>query len=323
MLQVPQNPDTLHALKQAGEQFTNGTDLLISKLQGWANTLFYMSPNIVLALLVLLFFYFIAHFTSRYTHRLLKRVTKNGPLGRIIGSIFSFVIFFIGLSVALNVMNLDKAAASLLAGAGLAGLAIGFAFQDLIINFISGVIIAFKRPFEIGNLIETNSLMGVVKQMDFRSTIIEEPSGRWVVLPHRTIIENPVINYSKTGKRRVEIVVGISYDEDLESVKEATLAAVKDLPMIKKDTEIEFYFKEFAESSVDYVLRFWIDFTNQQSDYFNAQHEAIVAIFNCYKANGVVIPFPIRTIFLNVDVKGEGKEVTFNLTGEAVQKLID
>ncbi|OWY20062.1 mechanosensitive ion channel family protein [Sphingobacteriales bacterium UPWRP_1] len=323
MLQTLQKTDSLNALKHAREQFGAGTGQIIQKIESWYDIFLYMLPNLLLAVLVMLFFYFIARLVTRYTHRVSEKYARNVQLSKIFGNIASILIFFIGLSVALNVMNLDKAVASLLAGAGLAGLAIGFAFQDFIINFISGVIIAFKRPFEVGDLIETNSHLGIVRQLDFRSTAIEQPNGLWVVLPHRSVIEHPVVNYSKTGKRRVEIVVGISYDDDLELVKDATLAAVKQLPCVKEGTDVEFFFQQFNESSVDYMVRFWINFTNSQSDYYHAQHLAIVAIFNTYKEKNVTIPFPIRTIHLNVNVSGEGKQVTFNLTGEAVQKLID
>ncbi|HRI29362.1 MAG TPA: mechanosensitive ion channel family protein [Chitinophagales bacterium] len=308
----------------SGNGLAASANIILTKLESWGEALLELLPNFVLAIIVLIVFYLLAGLLAKQTNRVFNSVTKNPALSRIISGLAGFGIFFIGIAVALNVLKLDKAVASLLAGAGLAGLAIGFAFQDLIINFISGIIIVIKKPFSVGNLIETNSYMGVVEQMDFRSTHIQAPSGRWIVLPNRSIVENPVINYSKTGARRVELVVGIAYDEDLDAVKTATVEAVSKLPCLKKDTEVEFYFQEFSESSVDYVVRFWIDFDNRQADFLSARHEAIVAIFNAYKEKDIVIPFPIRTIYLHVNVEGEGKkEVTFNLTGEAVQKLVD
>lgn len=315
--------DSLNGIKQASNQLVSGTDRIINKLNGWSDGLIDMLPNLVLSCLVLLLFMVLTKVIAKFAYRLLSKITQNAPLSRILSGILSVIVFFIGLSVALNVLQLDKAVASLLAGAGLAGLAIGFAFQDLIINFISGVIIAVKRPFSIGDLVETNSYTGNVMKMDFRSTTISEPSGKWIVLPNRTIVENPVVNYSKSGMRRIEIVVGISYDEDLQSVQEATVEAISALPFLKENSNVEFFFSEFAQSSVDYIVRFWIDFTNIQSEYLNARHEAIKAIFNMYRKKGIIIPFPIRTIYLNVNVQGEGKQVTFNLTGEAVQQLID
>ncbi len=323
MLQTSQKADTLSNVKQAATQIAAGTDRIFNKLQSWSDGLLDMLPNLVLSALVLIFFFVLTRLVAKYSNRLLNRMTQNAPLSRILSGILSVIVFFIGFSIALNVLQLDKAVASLLAGAGLAGLAIGFAFQDLIINFISGVIIVIKRPFTIGDLVETNSFMGNVKQMDFRSTILVEPSGKWIVLPNRNVIENPVINYSTSGKRRIDIAVGISYDENLQEVQEATIEAISTLPFLMKDSKIEFFFSEFAQSSVDYVVRFWIDFTNSQAEYLYARHEAIKVIFKTYKDKGIMIPFPIRTIYLNVDVKGEGKQVTFNLTGEAVQHLID
>ncbi|XYI03508.1 mechanosensitive ion channel family protein [Sorangium sp. So ce1128] len=128
---------------------------------------------------------------------------------------------------AFSILNLEKAATSLLAGAGIVGLALGFAFQDLAANFIAGVYLAVRFPFREGDLIETNDTLGIAERIRIRSTTIRTLEGQAVMIPNKEIFTTKLINDSETGARRVDLSVGVSYGDDLDKVRRVALDAAR------------------------------------------------------------------------------------------------
>lgn len=174
--------------------------------------------------------------------------------------------------------NLVMAVLVLLAGVGILGLALGFAFQDIASNFVSGVLLAFRRPFQVGDLIESNDLFGQVEQMNLRATLLRQFSGQIVCVPNKDIFTNPIVHFSALGERRVEVDVGGSYNDDLEHARQVALEAIEAIPLRKQDRPVAGYYKEFSDSSINFVLHFWIDFTSKQSDSLEAQSQAVMRI---------------------------------------------
>ena len=160
-------------------------------------------------------------------------------------------------------LNLDKTVTSLLVGVGIIGLALGFAFQDIVANFISGVIIAIQQPFKKGDLLETNSYFGRVHKISLRTTDIHTMDGLDVIIPNKDVLQNPLINYTKTPTRRVELNVGISYSEDLEAVKKMVLQIVMKQKAVLADKPVEFFYIEFWESSINFRTRFWVESSSE------------------------------------------------------------
>jgi small-conductance mechanosensitive channel len=199
-------------------------------------------------------------------------------------------------------VGLQKTVASLLAGAGILGLALGFAFQDIAANFMAGIYLSIEHPFRAGHLIASKDIQGVVKRVHLRWTEIRTPQGQVVLVPNKQIFENPITNFSATGQRRVDIKAGVSYGDDLEKVRRVALQALEPLPSRKPDTEVELFFEELSDSAVNLVARFWIDFTSRQADYLRAKSEAIERLKKAFDQNGITMPFPTRT--LDFAVKG-------------------
>ncbi|MEX0648198.1 MAG: mechanosensitive ion channel family protein [Balneolaceae bacterium] len=201
-------------------------------------------------------------------------------------------------------LNLDGTVTSLLAGAGIIGLALGFAFQDIAANFISGVLLSTRHPFGIGDIIETNEFFGTVQKLNLRNTIILTPQGQIVYIPNKAVFENPFTNYTKNGERRIDLACGISYGDDLEKVKEVTLKAVSGIEHRDKNRDVEFFYSEFGDSSINFLVRFWVNF-HLHKDFWEPQSEAIMAIKKAFDDNDIMIPFPIRT--LDFGIKGGEK----------------
>ena len=140
-------------------------NIVIEKVEGWLELLTNMLPNFVVAILVLVLFYFLSKMVRYGARKVMARFIEQPAIIGLLSTIISILVIGSGLVIALNLLHLSKAVTSLLAGAGIAGLAIGFAFQDISANFISGIIMAFKKPLSVGDIIETNGYMGFVSAL--------------------------------------------------------------------------------------------------------------------------------------------------------------
>jgi len=285
-------------------QIENASEIVINKLNGWIETFINMLPNLVIAILVVVAFYILSRLVKKLLDTILHRITNNESVVKLIISISSFIIVLIGLMVALGVLKLDKTVTSVLAGIGVVGLALGFAFQDAAANLISGVIMAVQSPINVGDILESNGVFGRVTRIGLRSTTIYDPAGQDVVLPNRLIFQNVYRHYTINGKRRVDLECGISYGDNLEKVKDITLAAIKKLPYLLEDTDVEFFYKEFGSSSINFVVRYWVRY-DTQPDYLQAQSDGVMNLKAAFDANDITIPFPIRT--LDFGIKGGEK----------------
>lgn len=282
-------------------EISDASEIVVDKLQGWLEALIVMLPNLVIAVLVIVIAYIISKMVSNILSRVLHRLMQNESVITLIRSITSFLIVIVGLMIALGVLNLDKTVTSVLAGVGVIGLALGFAFQDAASNLISGVIMAVQSPINVGDIIESNDVFGTVKEIGLRATIIYDPKGQDVVIPNRLIFQNLYKHYTINGNRRIDLECGISYGDDLDKVEEISIAAIKKIPYLQAGKSVEFFYQEFGDSSINFVVRYWVNF-KRQPDYLQAQSDGIKNLKKAYDQNGITIPFPIRT--LDFGIKG-------------------
>lgn len=283
------------------DQFTESIDKLTVKLESWIDQLILMFPNIVLALLLIVIFILVAKGLKKLSDRALRSFSANVAINRLLSSIVYIGVITIGIFVALSVLQLSKTVTSLLAGVGVVGLALGFAFQNTAANFISGVFMATRHPINVGDIVEANDYFGTVDMIDMRFTKLRSPQGQIVVIPNRTILENPLVNYSASGERRVDLECGISYGDDLQQVEEVVLSTIEEKVEFNNHKPIDFMFTEFGSSSINFIVRFWINSTSQK-EYLIAKSSAVKAIKKAFDKQGITIPFPIRT--LDFGIKG-------------------
>jgi len=176
-------------------------DPIIKKLESWYEDILDMTPNFILAIVVLIVSVFLAKFVRNFIQRILDRTYHNAELTRIISKIVRIAVIVAGMMMALSILHLDKTVTSILAGAGIVGLALSFAFQDIAANFVSGFFMAANRPFEIGDVIEVKGYIGSVLRINLRSTEIMIFDGNEVIIPNRYLFENPLTNYYRTKNR--------------------------------------------------------------------------------------------------------------------------
>ncbi|MET4074503.1 mechanosensitive ion channel family protein [Hymenobacter sp. UYCo722] len=277
-------------------------DLLSNKLVNWVQQFVLLLPNLLITLLVLTATVFAARLTRRALASVLPRVSPGAvTLHSLISTLAYVAVLLVGTFFGLEVLGLDKTVTSLLAGVGIIGLALGFAFQDIAANFISGIIIAVQRPFTVGDVIETDKFFGTIERINLRTLDLRQVTGELVRVPNRKVFESAVTNYSVTTRRRVDIECGVAYSSDLAQVRDVVLAAMADFPELLTDQPPQVMFTGFADSSITFSLRFWIPY-RRQVDYVGAKSEAIMRIKQAFDAAGIVIPFPMRTLELPAEV---------------------
>jgi len=276
-------------------QLQDALNELLTKLTGWLEAVILLLPNLLVAVVVAIAFGIASRVVRRGVQAAMSRVSSHPSINKLIGTMAGLVVLGAGIFVALGIVGLDKTVTSLLAGVGIVGLALGFAFQDIASNFMSGIILMLRQPFTHDDMIETNGVTGLVREVSLRTTMIHTLDGKVVVVPNSLVLNSVLINYSITGRRRVDLGVGVAYGDDLEKVRRVTLRAVESIEQRDHDEPVTLFYEGFGSSSIDFVVRFWIDF-QQQADYMAARSEAIIAIKKAFDAEDITIPFPIRTL---------------------------
>jgi small conductance mechanosensitive channel len=261
--------------------------IIQSKLEAWWIYLVQMAPNFVMAIIVVLLFFWGARLARKLTLNFVLRVSKSASITSLSAGIVYTLVIIAGGMAALDILELDKTVSSLLAGVGIIGLALGFAFQDLTSNFISGAFIAFKRPFDVGHIIETNGFQGTVEAIHLRATTIKTTSGLHVIIPNKEIFQKPIINYSKTEGRRVELEFVLPDSIDPEEIHKRILDTMYDIKEGNGIYGVEFYFTAIAIPNMKINVSFWTSRIAPRQ-FMGAQHQAIVAISKTLREVGVI-----------------------------------
>ena len=277
----------------------DGYELLKQEMVEWFEGLVKALPNLVVAVFLSVLFWYAAGLASRMLERAFRRFVDSETLVSLLTRTARFVLLCVGLFFVLGVLNLEKTVASLLAGAGVLGLVVGIAFQDFMSNFFAGIMISFRRPFVVGDIIESNSHMGTVKNVNLRNTVVLNFDGQQVLIPNKIVIENPLLNYTRYKRRRVNLAIGVSYATDLEQAANIAKEAVGALQGVLSDPKPEVDYQEFGDSSINFALRFWIDYP--QTNFFRIQSDAVVAVKKAFDKNDITIPFPIRTLDFGIE----------------------
>ena len=269
---------------------------MLDRLAGWLDAAIVNLPNFIIAIVIFVLCYWLSQNLQGLIGKLLKKYIKQASIRSLISSLVAISVIALGLFLALAVLNLDGVLKSLLAGAGVAGLAVGLALQGTLSNTFSGIFLAVKDIMNIGDWVKTNGYEGQVMEIDLRNTKIKEADNNIVVIPNKMVLENPFKNYALTGRIRTTVECGVSYDSNLKEVRDLTIKTIADLFPPGSDEEIEFHYLAFGGSSIDFRTRFWVNATKALTA-VEARSEAIIAIKEAFDKNSIDIPFPIRTVY--------------------------
>lgn len=250
-------------------------------------------PKLFVAVFLFFIFYLIYRMIRKILLSSLAAAGMDPSIRDMLGSILRWTILGFGLVIAGNQVGIQIAA--LLTGVSIVGLAIGFAAQESLQNFIAGIVIFWDKPFKIGDWIEVDSALGQVKRVTFRSTRLENLDGDIVVFPNTFMLSNKVVNKSTNLITRCNVLVGIAYKESIDRAREVLLSLVRQDTRIEKAPEPEVIVKNLGASSVDLLLHFWI----REEKYEDAmQYEYLEKAKLALDQAGIEIPFPHLQLLL-------------------------
>lgn len=216
-------------------------------------------PRLLLAMAVL----GLALIAGRALRPPLGTILKRGGLSETQRKFFlkalSGIFGLLGIVIGLSIIGLSGLAASLLAGGGLTAVVIGFAFREIGENFLAGFILAFDRPFQIGDLIQSEEQCGIVESVEIRYLHIRTADGRDVFIPNSQILNRPLTNFTRDGLRRIDFSVGIDYADDAEAALELLRGAIGLHPQVLEEPQHRAWIKSLAERYVELELSFWVD----------------------------------------------------------------
>ncbi|KGK32116.1 mechanosensitive ion channel family protein [Cellulophaga sp. E6(2014)] len=269
---------------------------MASRLESWLNNIIINLPNIIIAIIVFTIVIFLSKYISRLTLKLLSKSSLQKSMKNVIAKLISVLVILAGLFLVLGILDLSKTLNTILAGAGVAGLAVGLALQGALSNTFSGIVLSYIKQIKFGDWIESNDFEGEVVDIDLRAVTIRQPDNNLVYLPNKLVLENPIKNFSSTAQSRVILTCGVGYSSDLEFVRDLVKETISSNfdPVENKD-DVIFLYSEFGDSSINFETRFWIDSTSAL-EVAKAKTEAMIYIKKAFDENNINIPFPIRTL---------------------------
>ena len=251
-------------------------------------------PSLITGLIIFLLSLYLARLFSQMVKRVMRRRDEDKELTVLITRLVRWTVIGFGILLALEQAGQDVTA--LLTGLGILGFTVGFALQDVSANLVSGILLLFEQPFDIGDSIEVAGYAGTVKTINIRATEMLTWDGLLVIIPNREVFTNTITNYTRISQRRVGLSVGVGYDSDLTEVEQTALEAIRAMTGVKEDPSPFFSVDSFGDSAINTTVYYWYATGDQShSDITNA---GALAIKTAFDRAGIDIPFPIRTVRL-------------------------
>lgn len=231
-------------------------------------------PQIVFGLIILLVTWIVAKILDKVFRRVFTRLRLRASLSELFRRLIYITVWVIGLMVAAITVFPTLTPAKILTAIGLGLIAIGFAFKDIFENFLAGMLILLREPFELGDFIESGGLEGFVKEITIRDTHIRQVDGQRVVIPNAQLFKSPVTVRTDLDRRRVTIRCGVAYREDVDTAREIIYKAVKGLETVDTDKDVQIFAQAFGASSIDFEVSWW---TGSQPVEIRASRDKVVA----------------------------------------------
>ena len=271
------------------KQFLEAWSKMITKLVSWLDGLIINLPNIVIALIVFISVLFISKYVNKITLRILDKGKLQKSMKNVIAKLMAMITVLVGLILILGILDLSKTLNTILAGAGVAGLAVGLALQGALANTYSGIILSYIKFVKLGDWIKSNDYEGEIVNIDLRAVTLKQVDNNLVYIPNKQVVENPIKNYSRTSQSRVILNCG-------DFVKQLAVKTITNhFDSVGSESEVIFLYKEFGDSSINFELRYWINSTSGL-EVAKSKTEAIIQLKNAFDKNNINIPFPIRTL---------------------------
>ncbi|MBD2465498.1 mechanosensitive ion channel family protein [Oscillatoria sp. FACHB-1407] len=268
------------------------------KVQGMINGFIALLPNMVLALIVFAIFFIVAGTIRRLVRRLTRDRRHARNLGLILGRLAQWTTILIGLFISLSIVIPTLRAGDLVQLLGISGVAIGFAFRDILQNFLAGILILLTEPFQLDDQIVFKDFEGTVENIQTRATTIRTYDGRRIVIPNSELFTNSVTVNTAFENRRLEYDVGIGYGDDIDEAKQLILEAIRETEGVLHEPAPDALVMDLAGSTVNIRARWWVK-PPRRAEVLDLQDEVLTAIKKKLTANGIDLPFPTQQILFH------------------------
>ena len=252
-------------------------------------------PQLIIGTIVLVLTFLLAGLARRIVTRLAEKAKLRPNLVDLFGIMARIAVWFAGVMIAASIVFPGFGPGQLIATAGLASIAIGFAFQDIFENFFAGILILLNFPFHAGDFIEVDGLTGKVEDITIRMTKLRQTSGELLLIPNATIFKGNVNVLTNKPKRRIELAVGIAYGEDVGEGRQVILDAVKACDTVDQSGDFpEVLASGFGASSIDFDVIWWTKSSPIATR--RSRDQVIEAVKKALDNAGIEIPYPYRTL---------------------------
>ncbi|MEZ8225455.1 MULTISPECIES: small-conductance mechanosensitive channel MscS [Vibrio] len=269
-------------LSQAEQWLTNNSDLFIQ-----------YGVNIISALIILFIGNLIVKAVANSVSKVLQKKKMDRAVVEFVHGLVRYLLFVIVLIAALGRLGVQTA--SVVAVIGAAGLAVGLALQGSLSNFAAGVLIVAFRPFKSGDYVEIGGVAGSVDSIQIFQTVLTTPDNKMVVVPNGSVIGSPITNYSRHDTRRIDLMIGVSYNADLQKTKALLTKICESDERVLKEPGVQVGVHTLADSSVNFVVRPWVS----TAEYWNVYFDLMQAIKEGLDNEGIEIPFPQMDVHMN------------------------
>lgn len=260
-------------------------------------------PRYLVAIAILLIAWLIAKLAGTLIRKSIGRTSTQGHVDILIARTVSGIILGLGLLLALSEIGMSLT--GLLAALGLASVGIGFALQDILSNLFAGIILLLQHPFTIGDQVMIGQEEGTVENVRIRDTQILTYEGERVFIPNQTVFSNPIINYTSTPSLRIDVRVGIRYEEDVDKARRLIKEVLESIKGILDQPEPAVLIEAESEALI-LVARFWMD--SDRNRRLKVQSDVLELIVKSFNSAGITIPYPIRTIEFHPSPESEGDD---------------
>ena len=249
--------------------------------------------NLVTALVIFFVGKWIVGMVVKGLMKAMQKGDLDITLRRFVSNLARSLLMLFVIIAAINALGVQTA--SLIALVGAAGLAVGLALQGSLANFAAGVLIVLFRPYKVGDWIEGGGVSGSVEEVQILTTVLKTGDNKRVIIPNSQIMGTTITNYSANDTRRVDLVVGVSYSDDLDKVRKELQDLVDADERILKDPAVTIAVSELADSSVNFVLRPWVN----TADYWAVYFDLTEKVKKRFDEVGISIPFPQRDVHVH------------------------
>lgn len=274
----------------------DAVELTLDKLEGWAEGFFWILPNLGIALLVFLLFLAGSWAFRRMVVGVLRR-RGHQDLGLLLGGFARWSLIVLGGLVVATIVFPSVSPANIISALGIGSVAIGFAFKDILQNWLSGLLILYRQPFRRGDQIRSGEFEGTVERVEARATVLRTYDGQRVVIPNADIYTRTVTVRTAFPKRRSEYDVGIGYGDDLGRACEIILKALNGIQGIERDPAPDAIPWALDGSTVNIKVRWWTE--SHRSSVVETQGQVISSIKGALTENGIDLPFPTRVVLFH------------------------